>query len=74
MKLLLFLVSAATTASVAHATQGLVRQLIERHVQSNEDLQTIIMNFQQSDWTCMIKGAIDEDSCETPDQYDGCAH
>ena len=72
MKLLLFLVSAATTASVAHATQGLVRQLIERHVQSNEDLQTIIMNFQQSDWTCMIKGAIDEDSCETPDQYDGC--
>jgi hypothetical protein len=60
MKLLFFLLSAAT-ASTSHTS--LSRQLIERHVQSNVDLQTL-MDLQQSDWTCVMKGAMDLASCE----------
>jgi hypothetical protein len=72
MKLLCFLLSAAATASVAHASKSLARQLIERHVQSDEDLEAAMMSFQiGSDWTCMMKGAIDEATCETQDS--GCS-
>jgi hypothetical protein len=70
---LLFLLS-ATTASVAHSSSSssLARQLIERHVQSDGDLEAM-MAFQQSDWSCVMKGAMDESSCEQQAEDDTTA-
>jgi hypothetical protein len=64
---LLFLLS-ATTASVAHSSSSssssLARQLIERHVQSDGALEAIMAFQQAADWSCVMKGAWDESSCE----------